>query len=280
MNLFEEYLCCPIDGASLKSKKKVLKCSLCGRKYFITKKGILDFFTGLRLVKSLSDSESRWRYKSYHIANSDENKRGREGTLFEKIYHRKRIRDYRKIIQDYTSNKRLRILDLGISTGYCEPIFPEDSIRFGVDINMDTLETQKEHISRGESQKMNLIHADIYDLPFKKEIFDLITMFVTFHRLKKDVIQRVSEHLKKDGTLIIGVPSKKGFLWNQKMRHYFWKLGLISNSEGIRESFEFEVRRYSKKDLRTLSIIGLECLDVYNTSWGMELVTVFKKTQG
>lgn len=277
-NIVKKYLHCPSDGSLLIPKKKYLKCKTCLIDYPITKEGIINFIPNYKKDLKLSDMHKKWRDRSFRKANSDEYKRSKEGTLFEKLYHTLRLKNYKKIMEKYAPSPKA-ILDIGISTGYPTKIHPPCDIFFALDINLINLQRCWRYMrSDLNSKLMVLVRGDAYNLPFKKESLDLITIFTTLHRLNDlEVFLHLSNFLKTNGRLIVSVPWKHMILWDSNLRKFLWKIKIFSDSKEIRDSFVLDVKRYSKKEFTKLSTNNLKCIALIYPSHLTELVGVYQK---
>ena len=276
--MIKKYLRCPSDGSLLIKQNDLLKCKVCMKYYPITKEGIIDFIPNDKKDLKLSDIYKKWRDRSLKQANSDEYKRSKEGTFFEKKYHTLKYNNYKKIIKKYALSTE-SILDIGISTGYPVKMYPPSKIFFGLDINLKNLQRCYRHMDWNlNTRNIFLVRGDAYNLPFKKESFDLITMFTTLHRLDDvKIFQNIGNFLKTGGRFIVSVPWKKMVLWNQNIRKILWKTNVFSDSKELRDSFSLNFKRYSRKELIQISKMKLKIIDIIYPTHLTELIGVYEK---
>lgn len=129
-----------------------------------------------------------------------------------------------------------------------------------------------------DSKVLFLVRGDTYNLPFKKESFDLITMFTTLHRLDDiKIFQHLGNFLKTNGRFIVSVPWKSMILWNQKIRKTLWKLNIFSDSKELRDSFSLNFKRYSRTELIQMSRLNLKIINIIYPSHLTELIGVYEK---
>ena len=276
--IIKKYLCCPSEGSLLIKKNAHLTCKICLRNYPITREGIIDLIPNGKNRIKLSEVHKKWRDRSLKKANSDEYKRSKEGTFFERKYHTLKYNNYKKVIEKYALSTE-SILDIGISTGYPIKLYPPSKIFFGLDINLKNLQRCYRYMHRDQDSKvLFLVRGDTYNLPFKKESFDLITMFTTLHRLDDiKIFQHLGNFLKTNGRFIVSVPWKSMILWNQKIRKTLWKLNIFSDSKELRDSFSLNFKRYSRTELIQMSRLNLKIINIIYPSHLTELIGVYEK---
>lgn len=142
----------------------------------------------------------------------------------------------RKIIQcllgrHYGLNKKSRIIDLGCGTG----ITLECLQNFGNTYGLDHSETAL-NFSRARGHR-RLVQADIYNLPFPANSFDLAIISDFLEHLDDDykALAEVTRIMKQEGLLYISVPALN-LLW------------------GTQDSLAHHKRRYSISRLRQLMV--------------------------
>lgn len=129
----------------------------------------------------------------------------KNGKIFEKIFHRERVRMWLKVT-DYRNKK---ILDIGCNTGIVLiPLAKRNYDVIGIDNNHRDIEKAKKNL-RAEYLSANIAKiADAKELPFKDESFDIV--------LLSDVLEHASDPgrvakeslrvLKKGGLVLATVP--------------------------------------------------------------------------
>lgn len=101
-----------------------------------------------------------------------------------------------------------RILDIGSGYGKHSIYLSKNNFDVtSVDINVRMLECLREYIDRNHISNINLMQADINELPFKSDIFDvIICSSVIHHQNLEGVKKSISEMyrvLKKDGCIVV-----------------------------------------------------------------------------
>ncbi len=166
------------------------------------------------------------------------------------------------------SNKK--VLDCGCGFGaHLIPFAKLDYAVFGIDISSEVLKKCKENLA-GKNIKAVLKVADIRDLPFKDEFFDVVFSMGVVEHLQ-DYGKAVAEKarvLKKNGLYFIGVPYRWNFFVPAKLLQQalgIWKLG-------HEKSFTIkEVKHLLKEN-------NLEVLKVYRQKIGVGKVPLVSGT--
>ncbi len=101
-----------------------------------------------------------------------------------------------------------RILDIGSGYGKHSIYLSENDFSVtSIDINIQAIEWVREYIDRKGISNINLIQANINDLPFKNDIFDGIICSSVIHHQNlegiKNSISEIYRVLKKDGHILI-----------------------------------------------------------------------------
>lgn len=128
-----------------------------------------------------------------------------------KIYGRLNI-DFTPIFKDnvklFEEKGYKSILDIGSGYGkhsiyLCEKDFDVTSI----DINIQAIEWIREYIDRENIPNIELIQADIHDLPFENDVFDAVICSSVIHHQNlegiKNSISEIYRVLKKDGCILV-----------------------------------------------------------------------------
>ncbi|ADT83640.1 class I SAM-dependent methyltransferase [Thermococcus barophilus] len=119
-------------------------------------------------------------------------------------------RTEKRLIFSMIKTKRGRALDLGCGTGnYTLELYRRGFDVIGVDLSQEMLK-----IAKAKIPDVLFIRANAYNLPFKKEAFDLVlsvTMFEFIHEPEK-VLNEIYRILKLGGEVVIGTMNGKS-LW-------------------------------------------------------------------
>lgn len=145
----------------------------------------------------------------------------------------------KRLIFSMIKTERGRALDLGCGTGnYTIEPYKKGFDVIGVDLSQEMLKIAKVKIPN-----VLFIRADAYNLPFKKEVFDLVlsvTMFEFIHEPEK-VLNEIYRVLKPGGEVVIGTMNGRS-LW-----FIFKRLKSIFVETAYRYA-----RFYTPKELETL----------------------------
>lgn len=109
----------------------------------------------------------------------------------------------------YVPKKRLNILDIGSGTGAILKRLENYGKVIGID-------NSKEAVSFCKKRGLNCLYSPAEKIPFKKEKFDLITLFGIIEHIRdeKKVLKEVHRVCKNGGTIMIEVPAYP-FLWSE-----------------------------------------------------------------
>lgn len=127
--------------------------------------------------------------------------------LLQRFWHSTRFREVGKLIEP----KGGKILDIGSADGtFTKVVFDKskaDKI-IGIDVLPRTVSYARRRFAR--SKKMKFLVADAHNLPFKDEEFDLVVCLETLEHVEdpKRVLREIRRVLRKDGSLIVLVPSE------------------------------------------------------------------------
>ncbi len=82
----------------------------------------------------------------------------------------------------------------------------------GVDINRDALE-----VARRRNPEMTFVHADVCDLPFESETFDVVTCLEVIEHVeperRADAFRELRRVTRRGGRLIVSTPHDGWFAW-------------------------------------------------------------------
>jgi len=117
-----------------------------------------------------------------------------------------------KKFRNYLSNCN-KILDVGCGIGYISNWLSSETNGnvFGVDLS-ESVNVAYEHFSKKSIQNLQFIQADIAELPFKENTFDLIICKEMIHHTPepRKIFGKLIKFLKKNGSIFIYVYNKKG----------------------------------------------------------------------
>lgn len=114
-------------------------------------------------------------------------------------------------------HKPKNVLDIGCGRGFyvnALTIFPFIQKIEGIDLNEEYLKKAQENIN---NKNIYLQAASVYKLPFKNDSFECIILSEVLEHLQfeKKALEEIKRVLKKNGLLLITVPSKNfPFLWD------------------------------------------------------------------
>lgn len=138
-----------------------------------------------------------------------------------------------------------RILDLGCGTGYYTCIFGKKNDVIGIDI---------QNVVRSECRNFDFRLADVTNLPFEKDNFDVVVSFDVIEHVEEDkkMMAEAYRVLKNNGRIFLGTPNR--------MRLSHFVLGLIGRPVkypldlGRNELGKIiHLREYSSKELEILA---------------------------
>ncbi|AHF79993.1 class I SAM-dependent methyltransferase [Thermococcus paralvinellae] len=148
-------------------------------------------------------------------------------------------RTEKKLIFSMIKTKRGKALDLGCGTGnYTTELYRRGFDVIGVDLSQEMLK-----IAKSKLPNVLFIRANAYNLPFKKEVFDLVlsvTMFEFIYEPEK-VLNEIHRVLKPGGEVVIGTMNGRSL----------WFLFKRFKSIFIETAYRY-ARFYTPKELETL----------------------------
>jgi len=143
--------------------------------------------------KSKNAKEFTEYYQSKHVTSTYDKQRGKS-----KYRRKKRDKELRFFLDLIGKKPKEKVLELGCSSGFLTEHLGEVTA-------IDTSEGMLK-IAHSKNPQAKVIHADMFDLPFKNNSFDkVITMRVWNHLDKNDLrkaLREVKRVLKKNGNLI------------------------------------------------------------------------------
>jgi len=202
-----EIIVCPIckEKLELKSRKEApldevdagrLNCQKCSASYPV-KKGIPRFLLPpagtSREVKLLNRTRERFSF-SWEIFSRREIKEN---------WHKDSYDYLDRMPLDFLKNGKKVILDLGCGMGSDIGRFTKSNTHvIGVDI-ADSIEAVNQRFKGQEN--IDLIQADIYNLPFKEGTFDLIYCLGVLHHLPniKKAFKKMVDLTKRNGAILV-----------------------------------------------------------------------------
>lgn len=180
----------------------------------------------------------------------------------EKLFHLLRANKVAGIVNKYTHNDHLNILDVGCGTGLITRQLNSKSIT-ALDINPWALERAKLNINK---DNVNFILGDAEELPFLDEKFDIVVCTEMLeHVVRPDLALECINKVLKPGALLIGsVPSK----------NYIWKFRKVTTTTSpVQEPFH---NNYTIKGFKPL-LSNFEILKINYCIFGLTIVFIAKK---
>jgi len=170
----------------------------------------------------------------------------------------------------------LNILDVACGVGYGSyflAISNVNSIIYGVDISDKALKIAKKYYI---CNNVKYIKADVLNMPFEENRFDLIISFETIEHIKNGskYLMEVKRVLKEEGIFICSTPNKEftshpKYHVNEYLPEEFYLL-LQSEFKHVKKYFQFtraeEYKTVKEKDIRQKGIIS-----------GLKKIIPFKK---
>ncbi len=192
-----EHLCCPTCRADLALEVETeqaggvetgsLGCDSCGRSYPILR-GVPRFVQSDGYVKSFSYEWNRWNDVQLDIVNG---RAESEDTFIEKTGLRpKDVRD--KLV-----------LDVGCGAGrFLDVVTRWGGRVIGIDYSFAVEAAQ---MTLGRQRDVDIIQADVFALPLKDDLFDVIFSIGVLHHTKntRDAFLKLPRHLKDGGTIAV-----------------------------------------------------------------------------
>ncbi len=112
----------------------------------------------------------------------------------------------------------LKILNIGVATGYTSQLLEEVGEVQSVEYDKDCFEFVKSQLD------ISIVNASILDLPFDDETFDLVCAFDVIEHVEDDLkaVREMKRVCKADGHLCVTVPAFM-FLWSDhdEVNHHF-----------------------------------------------------------
>ncbi len=205
-------------------------------------------------------------YAIWSQVPKDYYQKGIRKNLFQKIWHRNKIKHAKKIIQNLTFS---RCLDVGCASGYMiseiSSAYP-NSKYFGVDVYDKAI----------EYAKVKYPHIKFYQsaaekMPFKENSFDLIISYETIEHVKgpRGFLSEIRRMLKKDGTLILAMDSGNILF---RIVWFFWE-----NSTGkVWQGAHLNAFHHTQLE-KFVNDFGFKVQKKIFTHFGMEVVLVLKR---
>ena len=211
------------------------------------------FTFGLGFMRTFFDM---WKVRNT-ISSADYDLRAFNSRIpLQRFWQRQRY----KIICSFVGYKRA-ILDIGCGTSKILGAFPQS---IGMDINFRKL--------RFDSSLGNpLVNADIGNICFKDESFDVVICSEVIEHIRKDekIFKELKRVLKKGGTLVLGTPDYSSYLWIL----IEWVYKKVIPGGYAKE----HISHYTKKEIiQSLQDLGFK-LEAYKYIVGSELICKFTK---
>jgi SAM-dependent methyltransferase len=201
---------CPKCGGGLTQQ---LKCSGCQSQYSL-KDGIMDFFIedGCATTNKMLKFYEQYPFPNYNDAED-------VGALIEK--------SERGIFARLLNEQipvGIKVLEVGCGTGQLSNflgVYNRDL--FGTDMNINSLKLGEEFRKNNKLDKVSFYRMNLFYPCFKKESFPLVICSGVLHHTErpKEGFRIISNLVKKNGYIIIGLYSKYGRLWTDLRRLFF-----------------------------------------------------------
>lgn len=168
---------------------------------------IVDFIPRFVRKTTGDNTASSFGYKWKTFVKASLNKQEKNIKIF--------LDDYGWDLNEFRNflSTRKRILDVGCGTGYISNWISSETNAevFGVDISTSVDEARK-HFCSNDKQNLQFIQADIAELPFKNEFFDLIVCKEVIHHTPepRKNFSKLANLLAPGGVIHIYVYKKKG----------------------------------------------------------------------
>jgi len=127
------------------------------------------------------------------------------------------------LIDEFVEKKDKKVLDLGCGSGRnFFKIEGFDGIIYGVDFSKEMLKLAEKNAEKLDI-KVELIRANVYDLPFENNFFDKVIFFATLHCIKGKekrikTLNELYRVLKPKGQALITVWNKSSKRWKNKSK--------------------------------------------------------------
>ena len=156
------------------------------------------------------------------------------------LFYRSRYKMANRLLINFCD----RALEIGFGSGLFIPTLSRKcNFVYGVDIHNE-IDKTNEMLEKEGTTNFFLLNADIYGIPFKKEVFDLVICLSILEHLEElDIaLKEINRILKENGRIIIGFPIK-----NKLTKMLFNLLGY--RDEEIHPSGQLEIFKSCFKKL-------------------------------
>jgi putative AdoMet-dependent methyltransferase len=163
----------------------------------------------------------------------------------------------------------LRILDIGIGTGFLTEKLPKDILLYGIDISSKMLKMLKR-----KKLNVKLKYGSFLDIPFKDDYFDRVISTYAFHHtpyeLQQKAFDEMNRVLKNKGSMIIGDLMFENKKTKSELMSYFKSQGKDDAVSDIDE----EYFAYIKDSAHYLKTIGFktEYKQISTLSWILKAI--------
>jgi 2-polyprenyl-3-methyl-5-hydroxy-6-metoxy-1,4-benzoquinol methylase len=178
----------------------------------------------------------------------------------------------KSVVSNFTDCKNLKILDIGSGEGVTVKVFSEDNFVVSVEKNPFRLKKQAGY------SRANLIISDAFNLPLRKENFDLIILQDCLEHLKfeKKLVEQLHQLLDKTGIIYLSTPNKYSILNIIADPH--WGLPMLSllKRKSIKKYFlkYFRKKDYLRDDIAELFSL-IELRRIFSQNFEINLNTKF-----
>jgi ubiquinone/menaquinone biosynthesis C-methylase UbiE len=180
----------------------------------------------------------------------------------EKLFHILRANKVVSIVNKYTANDHVNILDVGCGTGLITRKLNSPHIT-ALDINPWALERARLNV---KNDNVNFVLGDAEELPFSDGQFDIVVCTEMLeHIVRPDLaLECIYRILKPEALLIGSVPSK----------NVIWKLRkTITSTSPVQEPFH---NNYNIKEFKSL-LSHFDILKIWYCIFGLTIVFIAQK---
>jgi ubiquinone/menaquinone biosynthesis C-methylase UbiE len=106
-------------------------------------------------------------------------------------------------------------LDVGCGYGINSVVFGRDFKHVVcLDLSAKNLDECRRRISSNSNKNLFIVRGDVQSLPFKREIFDLVSAFSVIEHVpdKREMLKELLRVVKRDGELVLQFPNKYFFM--------------------------------------------------------------------
>lgn len=116
----------------------------------------------------------------------------------------------KNLVRDFSGKQSLKILNVGVATGYTTEMLQEFGDLTSVEYDKDCYDYLQSFLPG------KIVNASITELPFSDNEFDIVCAFDVLEHVQEDreAVRELNRVCKKNGTIIVSVPAYR-FLWSE-----------------------------------------------------------------